>query len=151
MEHVKEVAAGSNVSVVTESVGDSMTKVTVTALSGMTATAAELNKAADASSWTQTLTVSGAVLGTTKELLLNHATVAVEATIATTANHPGLFFVKDISATGTAAHTVTITTGTWDGTNKIITLNALDEAILVWFDAAGNGTIIENVGSVALS
>ncbi len=82
---------------------------------------------------------------------LNHATVVVAATIASAVNHPGLFVVKDISATGTEAHTVTITTGTWNGTNKIITLNALNEALIVYFDSAGNGTILVNVGEVALS
>ena len=86
-----------------------------------------------------------------QSLELNHASVVVAATIASTVNHPGLFVVKDTSATGTAAHTVTITTGTWNGTNKVATLNALNEALVVYFDSAGNGTIVVNVGAVALS
>ena len=46
---------------------------------------------------------------------------------------------------------MTITTGTWNGTNKIITLNALNEALVVYFDSAGNGSILVNLGAVALS
>lgn len=98
----------------------------------------------------QELTASGAVKAGINFLELNHATVVIAATIADAKNHQ-LLMVKDTSATGTAAHTVTLTSGTWDGTNTIITLNALNEAILVAFDSAGNGTILENVGSVALS
>lgn len=115
------------------------------------ATAAEINQVADISARVQELTASGAVTAGVQSLELNHATVAIAATIATTVAHPGLFVVKDTSASGTAAHTVTITTGTWNGTNKVITLNAPVEAIAVYFDSAGNGTILENVGSVALS
>ena len=62
-----------------------------------------------------------------------------------------LVTVKNTSASGTTAHTVTLTSGTWDGTNTIVTLNAANEFIAVFFDSAGNGTIIENVGGVALS
>lgn len=99
----------------------------------------------------QELTASGACTAGVECLLLNHASVVVAATIDDASKHPGLFIVKDTSATGTAAHTCTITTGTWDGTNKVATLNALNEALIVYFDKAGNGTILANVGSVSLS
>ena len=59
--------------------------------------------------------------------------------------------VKNTSASGTAAHTVTLAGGTWDGTNTVVTLNAPDECIVVIFDSAGDGTVLANVGSVALS
>ena len=59
--------------------------------------------------------------------------------------------VKNTSASGTAAHTVTLTGGTWNGTATVVTLNAPDECIVVMFDSAGDGTILVNVGSVALS
>jgi hypothetical protein len=59
--------------------------------------------------------------------------------------------VKDTSASGTAAHTVTLASGTWNGTNTVVTLNAPDECIVVMFDSAGDGTVLANVGSVALS
>lgn len=100
----------------------------------------------------QTLTASGAVQDGVQLVELNHATVVIAATIATTVPLAGtLLAIKDTSASGTAAHTVTITTGTWDGTNKIATFNAPNEAILVLFDSAGNGTVVSNVGSVAFS
>jgi hypothetical protein len=99
----------------------------------------------------QELTATGAVNPGVKSVELNHATVVVEATIADAANHQGLFVAKDTSASGTAAHTLTLTSGTFDGTNNVATFNAPNEALVVWFDSAGNGTIVENVGSVALS
>ena len=82
---------------------------------------------------------------------LNHATVAVAATVADTLNHPGIFVVKNTSASGTAAHTCVLTSGTFDGTNATATLDAPNECLVVHFDSAGNGTIVENVGAVALS
>jgi hypothetical protein len=97
------------------------------------------------------LTASGAVPAGVQSLELNHATVVVAATIADSKAHQGLFVVKDTSATGTAAHTLTLTAGTFNGTNNVATLNALNECLVVWFDSAGNGTIVENVGTVALS
>ena len=105
----------------------------------------------DAGELVQELTVSGAVTAGIQSVELNHASTPVAATIATTVGHPGLFVVKDTSATGTAAHTLTLTAGTFNGTNTIATLNAPNEALVVYFDSAGNGTIVENVGSVGLS
>lgn len=120
-------------------------------VSGLTASAAELNNAADVSARVQALTVSGAVAAGKQSVELNHATVIIAATIANAANHQGLFIVKDTSASGTAAHTLTLTAGTFDGTNNVATLNAPKEALLVYFDSAGNGSIVENIGGVALS
>jgi hypothetical protein len=99
----------------------------------------------------QELTATGAVTAGIQSVELNHASVVIAATLADLAAHPGFLMVKDTSASGTAAHTVTAAAGTWDGTNTVVTLNAPDEAILVYIDSAGNGTIIENVGGVALS
>lgn len=98
-----------------------------------------------------TATAPAAIDAGVNVIELNHATVAIEKTIASLANHQGFMIVKDTSASGTAAHKITVTTGTWDGTNKVITLNAPKEAIAVFIDSAGNGTILANVGSVALS
>lgn len=117
----------------------------------LTATAAEINQVADRSARVQSLTATAAITPGVQAIELNHASVVIAATIANLADHQGFLFVKDTSASGTAAHTVTATAGTWNGTNKVITLNAPNEAILVWIDSAGNGTILENVGSVALS
>lgn len=115
------------------------------------ATASEINNAADVSARTQELTVTGAVTAGVQSVELNHATVVVAATIANANTHQGLFIVKNTSASGTAAHTLTLTAGTFNGTNNVATLNAPNEALVVYFDSAGNGTIIENVGAVALS
>jgi len=120
-------------------------------LDGVNATAAEINNAADVSGRTQELTATDAVTAGVQSLELNHATVVVAATIADASNHQGLFIVKDTSASGTAAHTLTLTAGTFDGTNNVATLNAPNEALIVYFDSAGDGTIVENVGTVALS
>ena len=95
------------------------------------------------------MTVTGAVPKKVQALYLNHTT-KIEATIASSKDHKGFFVVKQIDA-GTAGHTVTMTAGTWDGSNNIITLNADIEFIIVWIDEEGTGSIVENVGSVALS
>lgn len=120
-------------------------------LSTLTATANELNRVADISARVQALTVTGAVTAGVQSVELNHDTVVVAATIADSANHQGLFIVKNTSASGTAAHTLTLTAGTFNGTNNVATLNAPNECLVVYFDSSGEGTIVENVGAVALS
>jgi hypothetical protein len=122
-----------------------------TALAGLGATISELNNSADVSTRVQTLTASGAVTAGVQSVQLNHATVAIDATIASAVNHQGLFILKDTSASGTAGHNLTLTAGTWDGTNTVATMNAKNDALVVYFDSAGNGTILVNVGSVVLS
>ena len=115
------------------------------------ARAGEIDKVADISERVQELTASGAVTTGVQSVELNHTSVAVVTTIADAANHQGLFVVKDTSASGTAAHTLTLTAGTFNGTNNVATLNAAKECLVVYFDSDGNGTIVENVGAVALS
>ena len=117
----------------------------------VTATADELNNAADASARVQQLTASGAVTAGVQSVELSHATVAIAATIASAVNHPGLFVVKNTSASGTAAHTLTLTAGTWNGTNNVATLNAPGECLVVYFDSTGKGVVLENIGVVGLS
>lgn len=97
------------------------------------------------------LTASGAIPALAKGVELNHATVAIAATIDDAKKHPGLFVIKNTSASGTAAHTVTLTTGTWDGTHQVATLAAAGKALAVWFDSAGNGVILVNISTVAFS
>lgn len=121
----------------------SPTDVVVTAVSRTSVTVAI--------SGVQELTASGAVTEGVESIELNHATVAIAATIADAKDHQGLLVVKDTSASGTAAHTLTLTSGTFDGTNSVATLNAPNECLVVYIDSAGNGTIVENVGTVALS
>ena len=117
----------------------------------VTATAGELNNAADVSARVLELTATGAVTAGIQSVELNHASTIIAATIADVTAHQGLLIVKNTSASGTAAHTLTLTSGTFDGTNNVATLDAPNEALVVYIDSAGNGTIIENVGTVALS
>ncbi len=145
---VKYTTVGGAEFVVDDSSGTTQLKLDGTAI---TATPAEINNASDVSSRVQELTASGAVTAGVQSVELNHATVVVEATIASAVNHPGLFVVKDTSASGTAAHTLTLTAGTFDGSSTVATLNAPDECLIVYFDSAGNGTIVENVGTVGLA
>lgn len=132
------------------------TDVTATAaelnvMDGVTATATEINRVADISFRVQERTTTGAVTAFVQSLELNHATVAIAATMADSADHQGLFIVKNTSASGTESHTLTLTAGTFDGTNNVATLDAPGEALIVYFDSDGNGVIVENIGSVALS
>lgn len=99
----------------------------------------------------QELTVTGAVTAGIKSVELNHTGTIIASTIADAANHAGFFYVSDTSGSGTIAHTLTLTAGTFDGTNNVATLNAPAESLLVFFDTAGAGRIILNTGSVALS
>lgn len=99
----------------------------------------------------QELTATGVVTAGVQSVELNHATVVAAATIADATNHEGLFIVKNTSASGTAAHTLTLTSGTFNGAADVATLNAPNECLIVYFDSAGNGTIVENVGTVGLS
>lgn len=118
---------------------------------GQTATAAEVNNAADVSARVQELTATGAVTAGVQSVELSHISTIIAATIADASNHQGLFIVKNTSASGTAAHTLTLTAGTFNGTNNVATLDAPNEALVVYFDSAGNGTVVENIGTVTLS
>lgn len=114
-------------------------------------TAVSSGSVAVAQSLSEELLVTGAATPGVSSVELNHISTIIAATIADSKAHQGLFVVKDTSASGTAAHTLTLTVGTFDGTNNVATLNASNEALVVWFDSNGDGTIVENVGAVALS
>jgi len=91
----------------------------------------------------QVLTVSGSVKENKESLEINGTTIA--ATIAETKNHSGLFVAKSLSI---GIHTVTLTAGTWDGTNTVATFNAVGDFLAVYFDSNGDGSIINNNGVV---
>lgn len=97
----------------------------------------------------QELTASGVVSPNIDVVELNHASVIIAATYVVVPNT--VIAIKDTSATGTANHTFTVSGGTLNGTNTIATFNLLADFLLVQFDSAGNGTILANIGSVALS
>ena len=96
------------------------------------------------------LVATGTVGINTRSLELNHISTIIAATIVDAPANE-MMVVKDTSASGTIAHTVALTNGTWDGTNKTATLDAPGEAFLVFFDNAGNGVIVENIGVVTFS
>jgi hypothetical protein len=154
--------------VVAGSLDFQITADTFTALSGSaieTDTIAETTSAAgvtvdgvllkdgqtDATRLQEELTETGAIGITTGVVYLNHATVAIEATLAAPTQGDELLIV-DSSATGTAAHTVTCAAGvTFDGTNDIATFDLLGEALLIHAVSATRWAILSNVGSVGLS
>lgn len=99
---------------------------------------------------TQELTVTGAIDSDKHVIKLTHASGAIAATIADMATHgPGLVVITD-TTTG-ATHTVTLTVGTFDGTNDVATFNAAGETLVVQVDEDGNGIVVSNIGGVALS
>ena len=97
----------------------------------------------------QELTASGAI--TSSFCGLNHATVIIAATLeAPTAGQ--LAYIVNTSASGTAAHTVTLPGGvTFDGTNNTATFDAPDEALYMIARSTTRWQVILNVGSVVLS
>lgn len=115
----------------------------------------EIANSSDVSVYQKEYTVTAAVgadNGVVRCLELNHASVVIAITGMHGKDYAGqVVIVKNTSASGTAAHTCTLASGTWNGTNTILTLNAPAECIAVYFDSAGAGTILENVGSVGLS
>jgi len=123
-----------------------------TSAAGVTVDGALLkDRTSDLGRRSQELTASGAFTINSGMLLLNHATVVIAATLDAPAVGDEFFIINN-SASGTAAHTVTVPGGvTWDGTNTIATLNAPGEALHVVAISAARWFILENIGSVALS
>jgi len=98
----------------------------------------------------QRFTASGAAVpGSDIVIEVDHATVAAAVTLQVVPNT--LLIIKNNSASGTAAHTVTLTGGTFDGTTTVATLNAPNKALAVYFDSKGGGTVLANVGTVTLA
>lgn len=112
--------------------------------------ATDVQKIAQDGLW-QELTVSGAINPLVDTVELNHISVVIAATLNLATVRNRIIMFKDTSASGSALHTVTLTGGTFNGTNTIATFNARDDALLVHFDSAGRGTVIVNIGTVALS
>lgn len=99
----------------------------------------------------QALTATGAITIDNGVVTLAHASTIIAATLdAPTAGDELL--IVNTSASGTAAHTVTLPSGvTWDGTNNTATLNAPNEALFVRAISATRWFIIANLGAVGLS
>ena len=118
------------------------------------ASTVEVDLIADTSAFHKkyTATAPAAIPTTVRVIELAHDATPIEKTIASLVPYAGqIVTVKNTSAEGTAAHTVTVTTGTWNGTNKVATLNAPGKCIAVAVDSEGNGVIVENVGTVTFS
>lgn len=99
----------------------------------------------------QALTASGAIDIKSGLVTLAHNSVAIAATLAAPVAGDELFIVN-ASASGTAAHTVTVAAGvTFDGTNNTATLNAPNEALHIIALSATRWYIVQNNGSVGLS
>lgn len=99
----------------------------------------------------QELTATGAITINSGIVRLNHASTIIAATLDAPTEGDFLLIVNT-SASGTAAHTVTLPSGvTWDGTNDVATLNAPGEALLVFATSAARFFVAVNVGSVAFS
>lgn len=115
------------------------------AFAALSATAGQVRQAV------QTLTASGAITITSGVVLLNHASTVIAATKAAPTAGDVLYIINS-SASGTAAHTVTLPSGvTWDGTNDVATLNAPGEALLAVAISSTRYLVLVNVGSVAFS
>lgn len=100
---------------------------------------------------TQALTASGAISIKSGLVTLAHATVVIAATLAAPVAGDELFII-DSSASGTAAHTVTLTDATFHGgASTVATLNAPGEALHMIAISSSVWFILENIGSVALS
>jgi hypothetical protein len=116
------------------------------------ATPDEIDNACDVSARVQTMTASGAVTAGVQSLQLNNASATIAATIANANAHQGLFHVKAIAEpAGGQDHTVTLTAGTWNGSATVATFADINDALVVYFDSAGNGTVVVNVGTVAFT
>lgn len=100
----------------------------------------------------QALTETGIVTIRSGTVKLNHASTIIEATMAEAPKGGELLVVTNTSASGTAAHTVTLPSGvTFDGTNNTATLNAPGETLVLLALSPTQYLVLVNVGAVALS
>jgi len=123
-----------------------------TKLAALTASAIEVNNAADVSARTQAITASGAVTAGIQELELANATTAViAATINDLSDHQGIFSIK-YTSTQTTSETVWAKAGTFTSTGAdVATLDALGETVIFYVDSAGNASLLANLGTVSFS
>lgn len=98
---------------------------------------------------TQAITADAAIRDDAEFVTLNSSGTALAVTLAAPA--PGRFLVISQIDTGTDGHAVTLSAGTWDGTNDVATFNAAAETLVVFGVSATRFAIVENIGAVALS
>ena len=97
----------------------------------------------------QTLSSSGAIKAGVSFVELNNSTTIIAATIA--APTKGQFLVITQKDTGTAGHTVTLGSGTFDGSSTVATFNAANETLVLFGVDTDRYVVVENIGSVALA
>ena len=96
------------------------------------------------------ITADGAIdLDASSYVELNKSGGALAVTIA--APQAGQLLVITQTDGGTSGHTVTLTSGTYDGTNNVATFNAQAETLVLFGISATRFVIVENIGAVALS
>ena len=93
------------------------------------------------------ITTSGA-LSTQSFTQLNNAGTLIAATLTPVA---GKFYIFTQLDAGTMGHTLTLSSGTWDGTKTIATFSAQNATLIAFAVNATRMIVIANVGSVALS
>ena len=96
-----------------------------------------------------TLTDSGVINEGDVVVTLNKAAGAMAITLARP--DPGRVLVITQIDAGTHGHTVTLASGTFDGTNNRATLNAQNETLVLYGISDRRFLILLNVGSVGLS
>ena len=96
-----------------------------------------------------TLVASGAIPSKVSYVELNDTTPLIAATIAAPA--AGRLLIITQIDSGTAGHTVTLTSGTYDGSNTIATFNAQYETLVLFGVSTTRFVIVENIGAVGLS
>lgn len=126
-----------------------VTATTVTAgnLAGAFAGAATINQLAFPS---QDITTTGtAISSTVTHVQLDKSDGVLASTLAAPSTGR-LLIITQVDA-GTSGHTVTLSSGTWDGTNPIATFNAKGETLVVLGLNAARFLVLVNLGSVAFS
>ena len=97
-------------------------------------------------------TTSGAFSATGRTLLLNHATAAIVATWPVVPVSGQIAVIVNISASGTANHSVQLPAGiTFDGTNNTVTLNEPNETIFMVAISATRWIVLSSVGTPTYS
>lgn len=133
------------------------TLATITTLTATTVNAGNLAGAFDGGATLaqislpyQEITTTGtAILGTTSSVLLNKSDGVLASTL--TAPSTGRLLLISQYDAGTSGHTVTLGSGTFDGTNNIATFNAAGETLLLYGLTAARFLVLINNGSVAFS
>jgi len=82
---------------------------------------------------------------------LAHGTTAIVISVPAPERAGKLLIIRDNSASGTAAHVVTSTGGTFDGTNNTATFDAPGEQLILYSISSTVWIIVLNSGAVAMS